>query len=143
MKREESEKGKNRKWGKSMVQQRTRRKVGDNSGVREVRCFQVRNKGVASKGEGRGEIGKVVVGSVTKYRTGTKWKRGVIVKGVRVMLAKEKQRKSGMWYRIATNGVVVVNKKLDPYANRSRMAMSTDRRGKGFAKVLARAAYLV
>lgn len=126
-----------------MVQQRTRRKVGDNSGVREVRCFQVRNKGSASKGEGRGQIGKLVVGSVTKYRKGTKWKRGVVVKGVRVMVAKERPRKSGMWYRIASNGVVVVNKKLDPYANRSRIPMSIDRRMKGFGKLLGIAAYLV
>jgi ribosomal protein L14 len=126
-----------------MVQQRSRRKVGDNSGVREVRCFRVREKGVRSKGEGRGQIGKVVRGSVTKYRKGTKWKRGARVKGVRVALSKEKPRTSGMWYRIGANGVVVVNKKLDPYANRSRMVIATDRRNKGFAKVLARAAYLV
>lgn len=126
-----------------MVQQRTRRKVADNSGVREVRCFRVLEKGVGSKGEGRGQIGKVVRGSVTKYRKGTKWKRGARVKGVRVSLAKEKARGSGRWYRMGENGVVVVNKKLDPYANRSRMVMSTDRRSKGFGKVLARAAYLV
>ena len=126
-----------------MVQQRSRRKVGDNSGVREVRCFRVREKGVASKGEGRGNIGKVVRGSVTKYRKGTKWKRGVLVKGVRVILAKEKPRAGGIWYRIAWNGIVVLNKKRDPYANRSRMLMPTDRRSKGFAKVVSRAGYLV
>ena len=125
-----------------MVQQRSRRKVGDNSGVRERRCIQVQKNGIGGGG-GAGQVGKVVRGSVTKYRIGTKWKRGTRVKGVVVMMTKERRRKSGMWVRMGTNGVVLVNKKYEPVANRSRMVMCRERRSKGYGKVLARSVYVV
>lgn len=125
-----------------MVQQRSRRKVGDNSGVRERRCIQVQEKGRGTGG-GKGAVGKVVRGIVTKYRIGTKWKRGTRVKGVRVIRRKERRRKSGRWVRIGANGVVLVNKKYEPRGNRSRMVMCRERRSKGYSKVLARSVYVV
>ena len=127
--------------GEKMVQQRSRRKVGDNSGVRERRCIQVQQKGRGTGGSG--QVGKVVRGIVTKYRRGTKWKRGTRVKGVRVMMSKERRRKSGRWVRMGANGVVLVNKKYEPRANRSRMVMCRERRSQGYAKVLARSVYVV
>lgn len=127
---------------RKMVQQRSRRKVGDNSGVRQMRCIQVQQKG-RGKGGGRGQLGKMVVGIVTKYRKGTKWKRGVRVKGVRVMRSKERQRPSGIWVRMGHSGAVLLTKKLEPRANRSRMVMCRERRGKGYGKVLARSVYTV
>jgi large subunit ribosomal protein L14 len=131
-----------RREGEEMVQQRSRRKVGDNSGVRERRCIQVQQKGRGTGG-GSGQVGKVVRGIVTKYRRGTKWKRGTRVKGVRVMMSKERRRKSGSWVRMGKNGVVLVNKKYEPMANRSRMVMCRERRSKGYGKVLARSVYVV
>lgn len=125
-----------------MVQQRSRRKVGDNSGVRERRCIQVQQKGRGIGGQ-KGQVGKVVRGIVTKYRSGTKWKRGARVKGVRVIRSKERRRPSGTWVRIGSNGVVLVNKKFEPIANRSRIVMCRERRAKGYGKVLARSVYVV
>jgi ribosomal protein L14 len=124
-----------------MRQQRSKVKVGDNSGIRELRCVQVMSKGRGPNPKGR--VGKVMRGSVIKYRSGTKWKRGVRVKGVVVKVSKEQQRGSGMWCRMGSNGVVVVNKKREPRANRSRVVISGERRGKGFAKVLSRSLYAV
>lgn len=126
---------------KGMVQRRTRRKVGDNSGVRERRCIHVQ-KGVGTGATSAG-VGKVVRGSVTKYRAGTKWKRGMRVKGVRVMGAKERRRSSGGWVRINSNGVVLVSGKMDPRAQRSRIVICRERRDQGFGKVLARSVYVV
>ena len=126
-----------------MVQQRSRRKVGDNSGVRQRRCIQVQQKGPGqAKKQSGGQVGKVVRGIVTKYRAGTKWKRGMLVKGVRVMTSKERRRK-GSWVRMSTTGAVLVNKKWEPMGNRSRMVMCRERRELGYGKVLARSAYVV
>jgi ribosomal protein L14 len=135
-----------------MVQQRSRRKVGDNSGVRQRRCIQVQQKGRGFSVKKAGLVGKVVRGIVTKYRRGTKWKRGVLVKAVRVRRSKERRRPTGSWVRMgsasrayvpAAGYAVLVNKKRDPLANRSRMVMCRERRGLGYGKVLARAAYVV
>jgi ribosomal protein L14 len=125
-----------------MVQQRSRIKVGDNSGVRQRRCIAVQKKGRGT-GSGVGQLGKVVRGIVTKYRKGTSWKRGTRVKGVLVISSKERQRPSGMWVRMGNPGVVLVNKKLEPMANRSRIVMCRERRGQGYGKVLARSTYVV
>jgi large subunit ribosomal protein L14 len=125
-----------------MVQQRSRIKVGDNSGVRERRCIAVYKKGRGT-GSGLGQLGKVVRGIVTKYRKGTQWKRGAIVKGVLVISSKERNRASGIWVRMGNPGVVLVNKKLEPTANRSRIVICRERRSQGYAKVLARSAYTV
>ena len=103
-----------------------------------------------------GLVGKVVLGIVTKYRRGSKWKRGALVKGVLVLVGKERRRPTGSWVRMGSQKrdrrdsspsgagrVVLVNKKRDPMANRSRRVMCRERRGRGYGKVLARAAYVV
>ena len=69
-----------------MVQIGTKRKVLDNSGVREVRCIRV-----LSGTKKEGGVGRTVVGVVTKRGQGTKWKRGIRVKGVRVRRNREKK----------------------------------------------------
>lgn len=130
-----------------MVQLGSIRKVGDNSGVREVKCIKVIQKVIGKQTLG-GQVGKVVRSIVKKYRKGTKWKRGMRVKGVRVMRGKERSRKDGIWFKGKGlegmgGSIVVVNKKLDPYANRSRRVISKERRGKGYGKVLARSGYTV
>ena len=121
-----------------MVQMGTKRKVVDNSGVREVRCIRIL--------EGRkkeGGVGRKVVGVVTKRRTGTKWKRGIRVKGVRVRRKKERKRKNGMWVSGEENGRGLRNAKGEPLGNRVGGVLPYELRGKGYGKVLARSVYVV
>lgn len=128
-----------------MVQQRTRVKVGDNSGIRELRCLVV-YKGMVRDGSkvmGGGMVGEVMRATVRKYRAGTKWRRGIKVKAVRVCRKKEVASPGGIWARVGVNGAVVVSQKLEPRANRTRRVMAWQRRRKGCAKVLARATYIV
>ena len=121
-----------------MVQQRTLREVVDNSGVREVRCIQVKRSKPAEGG-----VGKIVRGSVTKVRSGSTWKRGVRVKGVRVIVKKERRRKNGMWVRLNRNGRVLRNKKGEPRANRVGGVIPTELRRNGFGKILSMSTYVV
>lgn len=126
-----------------MVQLRTKRMVGDNSGVREIRCIKVKSGRVGKKGV----YGKMVLGVVRKYRKGTKWKRGALVSGVLVSRKKEKSRVSGGWVRSAgvdgRSGVVLLNKKAEPLGNRRSKVVYGERRECGYGKVLARGPYLV
>lgn len=121
-----------------MVQQRSRRAVVDNSGVREVRCIQVKR---AKKAEG--SVGNVVVASVTKVRPGSTWKRGDIVNGVRVMVKKEMWRKGGRWLRFNSNGIVLLNKKGEPLATRVLGVRPTELRRMGYGKIVSMSEYIV
>jgi large subunit ribosomal protein L14 len=121
-----------------MVQLRTRRKVVDNSGVREVRCIQVKR---AKAGEGK--VGNLVVASVTKLRPGSRWKRGDLVTGVRVMVKKETRRRGGRWIRQDKNARILLNKKGDPRGTRVTGALPLELRRRGYGKVVSRSEYLV
>lgn len=115
-----------------MVQQRSKRRVRDNSGVREVRCIQVKR---GKKSEGK--IGDRVVGSVKKVRAGSTWKRGDLVNGVRVIVKKERIRKGGRWVRLNQNAIVILNKKGEPIATRVRGVIPIELRRRGYGKVVS------
>jgi large subunit ribosomal protein L14 len=121
-----------------MVQQRSKRRVVDNSGVREVRCIQVKR---AKAGEGT--VGNHVVGSVTKVRPGSTWKRGDLVNGVRVMVKKERRRKGGRWVRFEANGRVLLNKKGEPIGTRVRGVRPMELRRRGYGKLVSMSEYIV
>jgi large subunit ribosomal protein L14 len=111
-----------------MVQRRTKREVRDNTGVRVVKCVQVKRGK-----KGKGAVGDRVVGSVKKARVGATWKRGDVVKGVLVSTAKE-VRVNGAWVRYGTNAMIRLNAKREPVGTRIVGSVSTTLRTKGFAK---------
>ena len=117
-----------RKEKEKMVQRGTIRTVLDNSGVREVRCIQV------SKNR-KGTVGDHMVGVVTKVRSGTKWERGMIVKGVIVWTAKSWGRGDGMRIKASFNAMVVLNKKGEPVANRVPSTRQHEIRRVSYGKV--------
>jgi large subunit ribosomal protein L14 len=121
-----------------MVQQRSKRRVVDNSGVREVRCIQVKRCKKA-----QGIIGTIVRASVTKVRGGSTWKRGGRVKGLMVMVKKEMRRKDGMWVRFGRNALVRRNKKREPRANRANGIRPIELRRIGYGKLLTISSYVV
>lgn len=123
---------------KKMVQLRTKRKVVDNSGVREVRCIQVKR---SKKAEGT--VGKEVVASVTKVRPGSTWKRGDLVNGLRVMVKKERRRRGGRWLRQEVNGRVLLNKKGEPIGTRVTGVVPMELRRRGYGKIVSMSEYIL
>jgi large subunit ribosomal protein L14 len=121
-----------------MVQLRTKRSVIDNSGVREVRCIQVKRSKASE-----GSVGNLIVASVTKVRPGSTWKRGDLVRGVRVIVKKEFHRKGGSWVRFEGNVVVLLNKKGEPIATRVRGGLPMELRRIGYSKILSRSEFVV
>lgn len=110
----------------------------DNSGVREVRCIQVKRSKRAE-----GTVGKEVVASVTKLRPGTNWKRGDLVNGVRVMRKKETRREGGAWVRHHQNAAVILNKKGELVGTRITGLIPVELRGKGYGKLVSMSEYIV
>jgi large subunit ribosomal protein L14 len=123
---------------RKMVQLRTRRKVVDNSGVREVRCIQVKR---SKKAEGN--LGKLVVGSVTKLRPGSSWKRGDLVNGVRVMVKKETRRRGGRWIRQENYARILLNKKGEPIGTLVTGAVPVELRRMGYGKLVSMSEYIL
>lgn len=121
-----------------MVQLRTKRKVVDNSGVREVRCIQVKRSKMSE-----GTVGKEVVASVTKVRPGSTWKRGDLVNGLRVMVKKEMRRRGGRWLRQEVNGRVLLNKKGEPIGTRVTGGVPMELRRIGFGKIVSMSEYIL
>lgn len=122
----------------NMIQLRSRRKVVDNSGVREVRCIQVKSTKASE-----GKLGHLVVASVTKTRSGSSWKRGDLVNGVRVMLKKETLRNGGMWVRQDENAIVLLNKKGELLGTRILGLVPVELRSKGYGKLVSMSEYIV
>ena len=124
-----------------MIQAGTRRKVRDNSGVREVRCIKIK------KGRKRtGGIGTICMGSITKVSkraTGAKWQKGNRVTGVIVSTAQEVGGVDGRWVRRKHNGVVLRNKKGSPLGTRVTGAVPRQLRAQGYAKVVSMAEHVV
>jgi large subunit ribosomal protein L14 len=121
-----------------MVQLRTKRKVVDNSGVREVRCIQVKRSKAAE-----GKLGKRVVASVRKVRPGSTWKRGDLVNGVRVMVKKETRRRGGRWIRQENNARVLLNKKGEPIGTRVTGVVPVELRRMGYGKLVSMSEYIL
>jgi len=111
-----------------MVQRRSTREVRDNTGVRSVKCIQVKHGK-----RGRGAVGDRIVVAVKKVRVGTTWKRGDVVKGIIVATAKE-VRKNGRWVRFGKNARILVNAKREPRGSRIVGPVSVRLREKGYAK---------
>lgn len=121
-----------------MVQLRTSLHVLDNSGVKTARRIQV--KGMKKR---PGSIGKFVVASVTKAIPSSSFKKGDIVRGYLVTTVYGMTRNSGVHLRFPKNGLVLVNKKLDPIASRVMSPLPYDLRRFGRVKRLSMASHSV
>lgn len=114
-----------------MVQLRTKLTVLDNSGVKIARRIQV--MGVVKR---PGHVGRRVVASVQKATPESPMKKGSMVRGYMATTVYGVSRKNGMKVRFPENGVVLVNKKLEPVASRVTTPMPSDLRFRGRSKRL-------
>lgn len=112
-----------------MVQLRSRLIVADNSGVKRVRRIQVMGMKYRP-----GRTGNLVVASVMKSTPECSMKKGDVVRGYLVNTVRGHYRRSGVVQRFSSNGVVLVNKKLEPLSSRVTVPMPKDLRRLGRSK---------
>ena len=97
-----------------MIQQESRLRVADNSGVREVLCIRV----LGGSRRRYASIGDVFVATVKDAIPGAAVKKGDVVKCVVVRTKKEKRRPDGSYIRFDENAAVLINDQQQPRGTR-------------------------
>ena len=118
-----------------MVQQETRLRVADNTGAKEILCIRV----LGGSTRRYAAIGDVIVASVKDATPGGVVKKGDVVKGIIVRVAKGYQRADGSTIRFDDNAVVLINDDLSPKGTRvfGPVARELREKGEGFMKIIS------
>ena len=120
-----------------MIQQKTKLKVLDNSGAREVCCIKVLG-GFKRK---FAKIGDIITVSIKKLRLKNRYRSKVLKGSVsRAIIVKTKNRHKkadGTFYRLTTNSVILINKKGNPIGTRILSAFPRTLKKKKFLKYLS------
>jgi large subunit ribosomal protein L14 len=111
--------------------------VIDNSGVREVRVIQVYHTSRF------GKVGSTRIGAVVKVRPDSEFKKGDVVRGIRVGSKVGVNRRSGVRVRFPQNNIVLLNKKGEVIATRLLNTVPLDLRKIGQLKIISRAPSVV
>jgi large subunit ribosomal protein L14 len=122
-----------------MIQMETILNVADNTGVKVVRCIQVR--GTASKKYGG--VGDVVVGSVRKCSPQSTLRKGAKVRGVIVRTKRDVVRKDGSVLRFDDNSIVLIDDNNQPVGNRIFGPVARELRYRNFMRIISLAPEVV
>lgn len=117
-----------------MIQLRTRLKVADNTGAKEIAVFSVSGKNSQRKVG----LGDIVAASVKVSSPAGQVKKGDKVYAVIVRTRKENRRQDGSYIRFDENAAVLVNKDTkEPRGTRIFGPIPRELRDMGFAKIIS------
>ena len=116
-----------------MIQMKTRMKVADNTGAKELMCIRVLG-GTRRK---YANIGDVVVASVKKASPGGTVKKGDVVKAVIVRSATGIRRDDGTYIRFDENAAVIIKEDKNPRGTRIFGPVARELRDKDYMKILS------
>ena len=123
-----------------MIQLRTRVKVVDNSGAREVECIHV----LGSTRKRYARIGDIIVASVKVAEPRKEVKKHDVVRALIVRQRKEFKRADGSYIRFSENGCVILEgKTTKPKGGRIFGPIAREIKEKGFQEVAALAKEIV
>ncbi len=123
-----------------MIQKYTRLTVADNSGARQIMCFQV--LGGTRKRYAR--VGDVFVASVKAAQPGSAIKKGDVVKAVVVRTVKGWQRPDGSSIKFDENAAVILEDDLqNPQGTRIFGPVARELRERKFMKIISLAPEVV
>jgi len=115
-----------------MVQPQTRLRVFDNSGAKIVQCIRIPNK--------RRSWGSLILVSVKQLRSKNKIKlkikKGSVAFAYVLKSTLPLKRIGGSRLKAASNGVVLLNKQLQPFASRIFGVVPKELRGSKFLKLV-------
>lgn len=117
-----------------MIQVRSRLKVADNTGAKEIASFSVNGKNKRRFAR----IGDVIVASVKSASPKGQVKKGDKVYAVIVRTRKETRRKDGSYIRFDDNAAVLVTKESpEPRGTRIFGPIPRELRDHGFTKIIS------
>lgn len=116
-----------------MVQHRTRLKVADNSGAKDLQVIQP----LGGSGKRKATLGQIVVGVVKGANPNGQVKNHEIVKIVIVRTKKEVRRDDGSYIKFDDNAGVIIDNEGNLRATRIFGPIAREVRDAGFAKIIS------
>jgi large subunit ribosomal protein L14 len=118
---------------KTMIQEESRLKVADNTGVRIIKCFKI----LGGSYRRYGYIGDIIVASVKDAIPTSQIKKGEVVRAVIIRTKKEYRRKDGSYIRFDDNAAVLIDNQNNPRGTRVFGPVPRELREKNFTKILS------
>ena len=116
-----------------MIQKESRLKVADNSGAKDVLCFQLNGRSwIRYAG-----LGDVFTATVKDAVPGGQIKKGDIVQAVVVRTSKETRRKDGTYIRFDENACVILNDQDQPRGTRIFGPVGRELREKKYMRIVS------
>ncbi|HLB32181.1 MAG TPA: 50S ribosomal protein L14 [Patescibacteria group bacterium] len=116
-----------------MIQLRSRLKVADNSGAKDVACFKVLRGARAAEGQ----VGDTIMVSVKSAMPRGTVKKKEVLRAVVVRQTKPYCRADGTTIRFDENAVVIINTDKTPKGTRIFGPIARELREKGFTKIIS------
>jgi len=116
-----------------MIQIYTRLKVADNSGAKEIMCFNVPG-GTRKR---YAVLGDLIVASVKETIPGSAVKKGEVVRAVVVRVAKTFGRRDGSHIRFDENAAVILDDRGNPKGTRIFGPVGRELREKNYMKIVS------
>ena len=116
-----------------MIQIYTRLRVADNSGAREIMCFNIPG---GSKRRYAG-MGDVIVATVKEAIPGAAVKKGQVVRAVVVRVAKTCGRRDGSYIKFDENAAVILDDRGNPKGTRIFGPVGRELREKNYMKIVS------
>jgi len=116
-----------------MIQSRSRLKVADNTGARELACIRV----LGGSKRRYAEIGDIVIASVKLAAPTAQIKKKEVVRAVIVRQRKNHKRKDGTYIRFDDNAAVIIGKDNNPKGSRILGPVDRELREKGFKRIIS------
>ena len=116
-----------------MIQLRSRLKVADNSGAKDVACFKVLRGARAAEGQ----VGDTIMVSVKSAMPRGTVKKKEVLRAVVVRQTKPYCRADGTTIRFDENAVVIINTDKTPKGTRIFGHIARELREKGFTKIIS------
>ena len=115
-----------------MIQLRSRLKVADNSGAKEVECIKV----LGGTRRRFANVGDIIVVSVKEALPHTAVKKGEVLKALIVRTRKEIRRKDGCYIRFSDNAAVLIDPKTkEPKGTRIFGPLPREIKNAGYNKI--------
>ncbi|KFK76433.1 ribosomal protein L14 [Bacillus cereus] len=116
-----------------MIQQESRLKVADNSGVRELLTIKV----LGGSGRKYANIGDIIVATVKQATPGGVVKKGDVVKAVVVRTKSGARRPDGSYIKFDENAAVIIKDDKSPRGTRIFGPVARELRDSNFMKIVS------
>jgi len=116
-----------------MIQLRTRLRVADNTGARQIECIRVMG-GSARK---YARVGDTIIAAVKQVSPGAAIRKGEVVRAVVVRTVQSVARGDGSHIRFDENAAVLITESNDPRGTRIFGPVARELREREFTKIIS------